>query len=480
MPLPGHIPCETVMQSIADGIFTVDRDWNVTFFNKAAEQITGIPASEAIGRKCWQVFRSSLCDGNCALEECIEQSLNISGKSIFIVRADGTRVPVSISASPLRDARGELIGGVETFRDLTDIIMLRKEVESSYTFEDIIGKSPAFARIFSILPQIAQSDATVLITGESGTGKERIAHAIHNLGTRSGGPFVALNCGALPESLLESELFGYKAGAFTDARRDKPGRFKLAQGGTIFLDEIGDIPHAVQVKLLRVLQERTYEPLGGVAPEQTNARIIAATNAELEERVREGRFRQDLFYRLNVARLHLPPLRERLSDIPLLTDHFIRKLNTLRDKSIQGVSEDVMAVLMRHHFPGNVRELENIIEFAFILCGSGFIQLEHLPESLQPAAGELQQAGGISGRQAMKTSRNPASPARHATGSAPAETTAAPMPAMTMEQVKCSAVKAALARNKGKRMAACRELGITKDTLRNILRRCPDADTGEA
>ncbi len=452
MPLPGHIPCEAIMQSIADGVFTVDREWNVTFFNKAAESITGIPASEALGRKCWEVFRSSLCDGNCALEECIGHSLTISGKSIFIVRADGTRVPVSISAAPLRSASGELIGGVETFRDLTDITLLRKEVESTYSFEDIIGKSPALSRLFAILPQIAQSNATVLITGESGTGKERIARALHHLGTRSDAPFTAVNCGALPESLLESELFGYKAGAFTDAKRDKPGRFRLAQGGTIFLDEIGDLPHAVQVKLLRVLQERTYEPLGSVAPEHTDARIIAATNADLEARVRDERFRQDLFYRLNVVRLHLPPLRERTGDIPLLITHFIRKLNTLQDKAILGVSEDVLAVLMRHDFPGNVRELENIIEFAFILCGSGFIQMEHLPDSLLRAT-----HGPLFDTPAGADARSDAS---------------ALSPVQTLEQAKYRAVQSALARHDGKRMAACRELGITKDTLRNILRRC--------
>ncbi|UZP67436.1 sigma 54-interacting transcriptional regulator [Desulfovibrio mangrovi] len=452
MSLPGNIPCEAIMQSIADGVFTVDRDWNVTFFNKAAEAITGIPASEALGRKCWEVLRSSLCDGQCALEDCIAHSRSITGKSIFIVRTDGTRVPVSISASPLKDASGELIGGVETFRDLTEITLLRKEMEAAFTFEDIIGKSPALRRILNILPQIAQSDATVLITGESGTGKERIARALHNIGPRAEDPFVAVNCGALPETLLESELFGYKAGAFTDAKRDKAGRFKLAQDGTVFLDEIGDIPHAVQVKLLRVLQERSYEPLGAVAAERTNARIIAATNADLEQRVREERFRQDLFYRLNVVRLHLPPLRERTGDIPLLADHFIRRFNTLKGKEIEGVSEDVLAILMRHGFPGNIRELENILEYAFILASGGFIQVEHLPEYLQPA-----------------TALHDISKAAPLQADAP----------MTMAEIKCRAAHAALARNGGRRMTACRELDITKDTLRSLLQRCPNDSQGE-
>lgn len=452
------------MQSIADGVFTVDRDWNVTFFNKAAEIITGIPAEQALGRKCWEVLRSSLCDGNCALEDCISCGRNVSGKSIFIVRSDGTRVPVSISAAPLTDTAGSIIGGVETFRDLTDITLLRKEVEAAYSFEDIIGKSPALMRVLAILPQIAQSDATVLITGESGTGKERIARALHNLSGRAQSPFMAVNCGALPEPLLESELFGYKAGAFTDAKKDKPGRFQLAGDGTIFLDEIGDMPHALQVKLLRVLQEKTFEPLGAVAAQQTNARIIAATNAALEERVADGRFRQDLFYRLNVARLHLPPLRERTGDIPLLAAHFIQRFNTLQNKQIQGVSEDVMAVLMRHPFPGNIRELENILEFAFILARSGFIQLEHLPDALSP-------------RQALTQQEVSSSPAMRHRKQEQAASALPDLPPMTMDALKCLAVRSALSRNNGKRMATCRELGITKDTLRSLLQRCDE--TGE-
>lgn len=434
MSLPRHIPCETVIQSLADGVFTVDRDWNVTFFNRAAEQITGISSKAALGRKCWEVFRSSLCDGQCALRECVGRNISISGKSIFIVRADGTRVPISISASPLRNDAGELVGGVETFRDLSEITLLRKEVEGQYTFEDIVGKSPAFAKVFTLMPQVAKSDATVLITGESGTGKELVARALHNLSERQDGPFVAVNCGALPDNLLESELFGYKAGAFTDAKRDKLGRFATAKGGTIFLDEIGDMAPAVQVKLLRVLQEKVYEPLGAVAPEKADVRVIAATNVDLDSNVAEGNFRQDLFYRLNVVRLALPPLRERAEDIPLLVDHFVQRFNVLQNKAVQGVSEDVLAVLMRHSFPGNVRELENILEFAFILCTSGFIQVEHLPEGVRPAVGDF-----------------------------------FAQEALTLDEIKIRAAKAAVARHGGKRMAASRELGITKDTLRKLL-----------
>ncbi|MEF2145756.1 MAG: sigma 54-interacting transcriptional regulator [Desulfovibrionaceae bacterium] len=439
MPFPKDLPCEAVLDSIADGVFTVDHDWNITYFNAAAARITGIEPEDAVGAKCWEVLRSGLCDGNCAVRQCIEEGGTLVNKTKFILRSDGEKVPVSISASALRNSEGKLIGGVETFRDLTDIHLMRQKVSNLYTFEDIVGKSQALAKIFQILPQIAKSESTVLLLGESGTGKELFARAIHHLSARRNGPFVAVNCGALPDNLLESELFGYKAGAFTDAKKDKPGRFELAAGGSIFLDEIGDLPGNLQVKLLRVLQEKSYEPLGGVRSVQTNVRIIAATNRNLEERVTQGLFRQDLFYRLNVVTLRLPPLRERREDLPLLVDHFIQRSNAFLGRNVQGISEDVLALFLRHDFPGNVRELENILEYAFILCQEGFIQVEHLPENLQP--------------------NRPSDEAVYGAGG-------------TLEEIKCRAVLHALTRNKGKKMATCRELGISKDTLRRTLDRC--------
>ncbi|WP_415718740.1 sigma-54 interaction domain-containing protein [Maridesulfovibrio sp.] len=443
MKFPSNLPCSSVLDSLADGVFTVDRDWNITFFNEAASRITGVPADEAVGSKCWDVFHSSLCDGDCALRACMKDCGRISNKSIFFIHADGRKVPVSISAAPLVDSTGKTIGGVESFRDLTDIQMIRREVEDSWRFEDIIGKSAQLGKVFAILPQVSKSEATVLLLGESGTGKELFARAIHNLSERKHGPFVAVNCGALPDNLLESELFGYKAGAFTDARKDKAGRFELAAGGTIFLDEIGDMPAKLQVKLLRVLQEKTFEPLGAVASVKTNVRIVAATNKNLAELVEEGLFRQDLYYRLNVVTLTLPPLKSRVEDIPLLINHFINRLNALQGKEIDGISEDTLHILMRHSFPGNVRELENILEFAFILCRSGFIQVEHLPEYLQPKS-----------REKVEDEDLP----------------------MSMEQIKCMAVRRALKRNNGKKMATCRELGISKDTLRRTIARCEELD----
>ena len=441
MKFPSNLPCSSVLDSLADGVFTVDRDWNITFFNEAASRITGVPAEEAVGSKCWDVFHSSLCDGDCALRACMKDCGRISNKSIFFIHADGRKVPVSISAAPLVDGDGKLIGGVESFRDLTDIQIIRREVEDSWRFEDIIGKSAQLGKVFAILPQVSKSEATVLLLGESGTGKELFARAIHNLSERKHGPFVAVNCGALPDNLLESELFGYKAGAFTDARKDKAGRFELASGGTIFLDEIGDMPAKLQVKLLRVLQEKSFEPLGAVESVKANVRIVAATNKNLAELVEEGSFRQDLYYRLNVVTLNLPALRERVEDIPLLINHFINRFNALQGKEIDGISEDTLQILMRHPFPGNVRELENILEFAFILCRSGFIQVEHLPEYLQPKSPEN-----------LENDDRP----------------------MSMEQIKCMAVRRALARNNGKKMATCRELGISKDTLRRTISRCEE------
>jgi transcriptional regulator with PAS, ATPase and Fis domain len=271
---------------------------------------------------------------------------------------------------------------VETFRDLSLIAELRKQISRRYTFQDIVSRSKAIAKLLNILPDVAQSDATVLIQGESGTGKELFATAIHNTSPRKKGPFIAVNCGALPETLLESELFGYKQGAFTDAKKDKPGRFKLAEGGTLFLDEIGDLSKGTQVKLLRVLEQKEYEPLGSTHKERADVRIVSATHRDLFSLVNKGEFREDFFYRLNVMKLEIPALRKRKEDIPLLVDHFINKFNEKTGKSIRGVANGAMKRILRYEYPGNVRELENVLEHAFILCKGAEIRTSHLPEDL--------------------------------------------------------------------------------------------------
>ncbi len=371
-----------ILDSIADGVFTVDKEWRITSFNKSAERITGFSRAEAIGQYCYEIFRTNVCLERCALRETMETKQNIINKELNILDKYNQEIPVSISTAVLRDKKGKIIGGVEIFRDLSLIKELDREIHAKYSFHDIISKHPAMINLFRILPDIARSEAIVLIQGKSGTGKELFAHAIHNLSPRREGPLIIVNCAALPETLLESELFGYRKGAFTDAKQDKPGRFQLAEGGSIFLDEIGDIPPAVQAKLLRVVESREFEPLGGTTPVKADVRIIAATNRDLQRLVGKGQFRDDLYYRLNVMRIDLPPLRERGGDLPLLIDHFIRKFNRKMGKEIQGVSEEAMNALMNHPYPGNVRELENIIEHAFILCKGSYVLKEHLPPYL--------------------------------------------------------------------------------------------------
>jgi PAS domain S-box-containing protein len=374
---------ETILGSVADGVFTVDKEWRITSFNKAAERITGVSALEAVGKRCREVFHADICEQGCALQRTFESGRELIDIPACILSHTGRSVPISLSTAMLKDAEGRLLGAVETFRDLSALEQLRREIAHQYTFEDIVGKSKAMRKIFALLPDIAESEATVLIEGPSGSGKELLARAVHNFSRRRNGPYVAVNCGALPETLFESELFGYAQGAFTDARRSKPGRISLAKGGTLFLDEVSELPPATQVKLLRVIQEREYEPLGGVKPLKADLRIVAATNSKLAELVSQGKFRDDLYFRLAVVRLTLPPLRERREDIPYLVEHFIRRFNVKRGKNISGVTPAVMELFMRHDFAGNVRELENLIEYGFVLCHNRIIDVRHLPEDVQ-------------------------------------------------------------------------------------------------
>ncbi|MBR9980594.1 MAG: sigma 54-interacting transcriptional regulator [Desulfatitalea sp.] len=370
---------DVILDALNEGVFTVGSDWCITAFNRAAERITGVSCADAIGKACCDVFHASICEDACALRQTFETGQPVVNATAHIVNNQGHRVPIRISTAILKDRNGQVIGGVESFQDLSQVEQLQKALESRYTFEDIVGRGSAMMQLFKVLPRIAESGSTVLIEGPSGTGKELFARAIHNLSPRREKPFVAVNCAALPDALLESELFGHKAGAFTDARRDRVGRFERAHGGTILLDEIGDISPAMQMRLLRVLQERMIEPLGAVHAKPVDIRVLAATNKDLARLVREGKFREDLYYRIRVIHMVLPHLKERREDIPLLIDHFIKKFNRLQAKDIAGVSTEVVARLMSHGFPGNVRELENIIEQAFVLCRGGLIDLHHLP-----------------------------------------------------------------------------------------------------
>ncbi|MBI4881346.1 MAG: sigma 54-interacting transcriptional regulator [Planctomycetes bacterium] len=424
---------EIILDSVADGVFTVDREWKITSFNKAAERITRVRAEDAIGRRCSEIFHADICESSCALRQTMETGQELIDVPARILDSQGRAVPISLSTAALRDADGTLLGAVETFRDLSALEQLRREIKSQYTFEDIVGKSNVFQRIFALLPDIAESDTTVLIEGASGSGKELLARAVHNLSHRRNKAFVAVNCGALPVNLFESELFGYAQGAFTDARRDKPGRLALAEGGTIFFDEVDELPPATQVKLLRVLQEREYEPLGAVKSVHADLRVVAATNRSLAELVSSGRFRDDLYFRLAVVRLSIPPLKERRQDIPLLVEHFVQRFNAKRGKSIAGVTPAVMELLMRHDFPGNVRELENLIEYGFVLCHNRLIDIQHLPEHVQP-----------------DSQRTTLSPMKGRSG---------------LRLAEADAIRAALLQTKGHVEKTARDLGISRTTL---------------
>lgn len=427
---------QIILESIEEGVFTVNQQWRIMSFNRAAEKITGFTRKEAIGQRCRDIFRTNMCQSGCILRRTMEFGKPLNNMPVVIQRADQRRIPISVNTAVLRATDNTIIGGVEIFRDLTAISELKKAYLQKHSFEDIISKNGRMLRNFAILPQIAESDSTLLINGATGTGKEFLARAVHNHSPRKKGPFVAVNCGALPDTLIESELFGYKTGAFTDAKKDKAGRFAMAQGGTIFLDEIGDISPAVQIRLLRVLQDRVYEPLGSTRPVETNARVIAATHRDLKELVDKGGFREDLYYRINVIQVTLPPLRERMEDIPLLVENFIDHFNAAKGKQILGLSEEAAAALMFHDWPGNIRELENAIEHAFVLCAEALIRLPHLPESIQPERRMGQLPAG-----------------------------------MTLADIEKMSILKALERHQGKKMATARELGIDKNTLRRKLKR---------
>jgi PAS domain S-box-containing protein len=437
---------DLILDSLAEGVFTVDLKWRITSFNRAAEVITGIKRSQAIGRQCFEVFRADVCETGCMLRRTIETGIPLADMPVHVYRADKKRIPISVSTTLLKDEAGNIIGGVETFQDISALRELQKALRLQHSFEDIVSKNERMLKIFAILPQVAESSSTVLIEGASGTGKELIARALHNHSPHRSGPFMAVNCGALPDTLIESELFGYKAGAFTDARQDRPGRFALAQDGTIFLDEIGDISPALQVRLLRVLQQKVYEPLGSKRSVPTNARVIAATHRNLGRLVKEEKFRDDLYFRINVFKIALPTLAERRDDIPLLADRFVERFNHQKGRAIKGLSREALAALMIHDWPGNVRELENAIEHAFILCRGDFIRVEDLPEHLVPHGDLVSMPAG-----------------------------------MTLQDMEKAAILQALRRHRGKTVATARELGIDKNTLRRKMIRLgirPDAGAG--
>ena len=425
-----------MLNCIAEGVFTVNAEKRITFFNRAAERITGFTANEALGRPCRDILRADVCGERCILDEVRKTRESVTERRVTIVDRNGRTLIACVNAGVLTDSSGRYVGGIETFRDVSTEEELRHRIEKSYTFQDIVSRHPKMHDIFAILPDVATSKVPVLIEGESGTGKELLAQAIHDLSERKDSAFVGVNCGALPDTLLESELFGYHKGAFTDAKADKPGRFDAAKGGTLFLDEVGNMSLAMQVRLLRVLQEKTYEPLGSTVPIRSDVRIIAATNRPLASLIRAGTFRQDLYYRLNVLRLELSPLKERRCDIPLLVEHFRRRLNAETGKNVERIDPAVFDILMRYDFPGNIRELENIMQHAFVLCHNTVIQQTHLPGELLTTTG---------------SEHTPAS--------------------LTLKSLEKRAIQEALHNHAENRTAAARQLGIDPTTLYRKMRR---------
>jgi PAS domain S-box-containing protein len=427
-----------VLDVVNQGVFTVDRDGRITSFNRMAEEITGHPADEVIGRECADVFRTELCNRECPLRRAITSRGRIRGREVDIQARDGRRIRISVDTAPLETRTGRLIGGVEVLTDLSPLQGLRRALSDRYRFEDIVSKNAEMHRIFSLLPMAAESQSTVLITGPSGSGKELVARSIHNHGTHRPGRFVAVNCAALPETLLESELFGYVQGAFTGARRDRPGRIALAEKGTLLIDEVADLPKHLQVKLLRFLQERVYEPVGCSESVRADVRILAATNRDLPRMVAAEEFREDLYYRLNVLQITLPPLRERAEDIPLLVRHFIGRFRLETGRPISGITDDALAALARYAFPGNVRELENVIERAFVLCQGEQISLADLPETVVRSADAHVRTFGEQGG---------------------------------LEHAEAQAVREALSHHNGNRTHAAAELGIHRSTLIRKIKR---------
>lgn len=448
---PAPIDLQTLLSNIPLGIALVDAQRRIGFLNHAMEGMIGLTLKEAQGLPCFHVLRNRIC-----IQHCPAYDGNLSGEPICVesdlLNRDRKRVPIRVTFAPVYGPGEIPIGHIETVEDLQSLQERDENLGQAYSFGHIIGKSPQMEKLFRILPVIAQSDSSVLLTGETGTGKDLIAEALHQASNRCKGPFIKVNCGALPETLLESELFGHKKGAFTGAVSDKRGRFHLAHNGTLYLTEIGDLPLPLQVKLLTFLDDKTVFPLGSTKAFAADVRIIAATHHDLENMVKNGRFREDLFFRLNVLRLQIPPLRERKGDIRLLLDHFLNTFSRKFNIGIKGFSAHALRRLMNYPYPGNVRELKNIVEYTVNICREDRIYPKHLPSYLTVTAPDFSP-------QAFETlqEQGPASPRAK---DLPSSKTGRAWPDMEMKMITDALVRA-----KGNRGRAAALLGWARSTL---------------
>ncbi len=429
---------EAIFNSRLEGTFTINKDCNITTFNRSAERITGFSGVEAIGEKCWDILKCEYCKQECpngCLKKVSLREGHANCRELYITRKDGKRIPVRLTTVPLLDVEGNHIGAVETFQDITELKNLSNHLRERFRLHNIIGRSRIMEKIYCLIENVSKNDSTILITGESGTGKELVARSIHLNSYRRTEPFIPLNCSAFAETLIESELFGHEKGAFTGAVQTKQGRFELAQGGTLFLDEIGDISPTIQVKLLRVLETRQFERVGGTKPIKMDVRLIAAANKDLAEEVRAGRFREDFYYRINVINVNLPPLRERIEDLPLLIQHLIDKDTAKFNKNLAGISPEALKILQNYDWPGNIRELENVIEHAFVMCHEELIDAKHLPDRIREKSGFISASN------------------------------AAAIAGSTLEDAEKSLIEAALKEHNGSRVKAAQALGTSKTTL---------------
>ena len=446
------IDAAALLNAVPMGILVVDPEGRVCFMNQHLEMLTGARAEQMAGLPCAYVLRSRCCVQQCAGGRPADRSKGGCRRDDIIAR-DRRRIPVRITATPLLGPEGQRLGVMESIEDLRASPGTGQVPGEPYSFGDIIGQSPQMGRLFAMLPVVAQSDASVLITGETGTGKDLLAEALHQASERSKGPFVKINCGALPATLLESELFGHKKGAFTGAVEDRPGRFRMAHRGTLYLTEIGDLPIPLQVKLLTFLDDKIVYPLGGSTGYDADVRIVAATHRNLEDMVRRGRFRQDLFYRLNVLRLEIPPLRVREGDVRLLLDYYLKRLSVRLGRSIEGFSGRCLKILLHYDYPGNVRELKNIVEYCANLCQEHRVQPAHLPAYLtEPKAATATRPPAaastpiLSARQSGDPHQNESGPER-------------------WRDVEARMIREALVQARGNRSRAAAMLGCSRSTL---------------